>query len=116
MAEQAGGRVLDLRVVSPSATVFEGRVSSIVLPAWDGRVGILPGHAPYIALLGAGMLDADLGGDGTESFFVRRGVVRVERNRVTVLSEFVASEAPRDFSSGEACLSPDEMSEGEEGP
>ncbi len=105
-------RTLELRVVSPSATVYQGTVSSVVLPAWDGRVGILPGHAPYIALLGAGMLEADLPGGGSVRFFVRRGVVKVEKNEVTVLSEFTATEAPADFRPGEAWLPLDELGEG----
>ena len=112
MADRAAiERGLELRVVSPSATVFEGRVSSVVLPAWDGKVGILPGHAPFVALLGAGILDYRVEGGNPESFFVRQGVVEVDRDRVTVLSEFVASAVPDDFSPGEASLFPDETSE-----
>ncbi len=102
---------LDVRVVSPSRTVFQGEAVSVVVPAWDGKVGILPGHAPYIALLGAGMLDVDLAGGGSERFFVRRGVLKVQGDEVTVLSEFSASEPPGDFSPGEAWLSPDEVTE-----
>ena len=104
----AAGR-LSLSLVSPSQTVFEGDVDSLVLPAWDGKVGILPGHAPYIALLGAGMLTADRPDGGSLSFFVRRGVVKVDRDQVTVLSEYSAAEPPEDFTSGEAWLSPDEL-------
>ena len=112
MADRAAvERGLELRVVSPSATVFEGRVSSVVLPAWDGRVGILPGHAPFVALLGAGILDYRVEGGNPESLFVRQGVVEVDRDRVTILSEFVASGVPDDFSPREASLFPDEISE-----
>ena len=105
---------LALHVVSPSEMLFDGEVSSLVIPAWDGKVGILSGHAPYIALLGVGMLDANLVGGGSESFFVRRGVAKVDSDRVTVLSEFAASEAPDNFSLGEACLDPDEIAEATE--
>jgi F-type H+-transporting ATPase subunit epsilon len=108
-------RTLELRLVSPSATVFEGSVSSVVLPAWDGRVGILPGHAPYIALLGAGVLEADLPGGGSARFFIRRGVVKVEKDQVTVLSEFTAKETPADFRPGDAWLPLDELGEGGDG-
>ncbi len=100
---------LSLRLVSPSQTVFEGEVASMVVPAWDGKVGILPGHAPLIALLGAGMLEAGLPGGGRESFFVRRGVVKVDRNQVTVLSEYSSTEPPDDFSSADAWLGPEEL-------
>ena len=111
MADRAvGERAVELRVISSSATVFEGRVTSVVLPAWDGKVGILPGHAPLITLLGAGTLDYRVEGGEPHSLFVRRGVVKVDRDRVTVLSEFVASDVPDDFSPGDAVLFADEIS------
>ena len=37
---------LSVRVVSPDRIVFEGKAASLVAPAWDGKVGILPRHAP----------------------------------------------------------------------
>jgi hypothetical protein len=58
------------------------------------------------------MLEADLLGGGSASFFVRRGVVKVEKDGVTVLSEFTASQAPADFRPGEAWLPLDELGEG----
>ena len=61
---------LEVRVVSPEALLFEGASSSVVAPAWDGKVGILPGHAPMIALLGSGELTIDLFEGGSETFFV----------------------------------------------
>ena len=45
---------LSVRVVSPEKVVFEGDARALVAPAWDGKVGILPGHAPFLSLLGAG--------------------------------------------------------------
>ena len=45
---------LKVRVVSPERTVFDGEAAAIVAPMWDGQVGILPGHAPLLALIGAG--------------------------------------------------------------
>lgn len=85
---------LDVRVVSPAAMVFEGDASSLVAPSWDGRVGILPGHAPFLALLGAGELAVDLPGGGSKSFQVAGGVIKVLENRVTILTEYAGSEPP----------------------
>ena len=50
---------LHVRVVSPEELLFEGVAASVVAPAWDGKVGVLPGHAPMIALLGSGELSID---------------------------------------------------------
>ena len=91
---------LNVRVVSPEALLFEGAAASVVAPAWDGKVGVLPGHAPMIALLGSGELSIDLPAGGSESFFVAGGVLKVEGSELTVLTEYAASEAPEELPSG----------------
>ncbi|MEX0855928.1 MAG: F0F1 ATP synthase subunit epsilon [Gemmatimonadota bacterium] len=102
-------RTLTLTLVSPVQTVFEGVVSGVVVPAWDGKVGILPGHAPFMALLGGGTLDIDLPGGGSRQFFVVRGVVKVEGDRVTVLSEYAGAEAPEGYDPRSAWLDPEAL-------
>ena len=84
--------VLNVRVVSPDKIVFEGEAASLVAPAWDGQVGILPGHAPMLALIGSGVLAVDRPGGGSGSFHVAGGVLKVERNTVTLLTEYAGDE------------------------
>jgi F-type H+-transporting ATPase subunit epsilon len=86
--------VLDVRVVSPSSSVYEGEASALVAPAWDGMVGILPGHAPFLALLGAGELTVEFPGGGGERVHVAGGVLKVDKNHVTVLTEYAGDEPP----------------------
>ncbi|TVP42613.1 MAG: ATP synthase F1 subunit epsilon [Gemmatimonadales bacterium] len=100
--------VLSVRVVSPASVVFEGEASSLTAPAWDGQVGILPGHAPFIALLGGGMLAVDLPGGGSERYFVNRGVMKVEKNQVTVLSEYAAAAPPEGYDAGSGWIDLDQ--------
>lgn len=83
---------LNVRVVSPDKIVFEGEAASIVAPAWDGQVGILPGHAPMLALIGSGVLSVDRPGGGSDSFHVAGGVLKVERDTVTLLTEYAGDE------------------------
>ena len=85
---------LQVRVVSPDRVVFEGEASAVVAPAWDGQVGILRGHAPMLALIGAGEMTIDRPGGGSDSFYVAAGVLKVERDRVTLLTEYAGDEAP----------------------
>jgi F-type H+-transporting ATPase subunit epsilon len=56
----AAKTALRLEVVSPAGTLFAGPVESVVFPAWDGRMGILPGHAPLVAMLRPGPVHARL--------------------------------------------------------
>jgi F-type H+-transporting ATPase subunit epsilon len=85
---------LQVRVVSPDKIVFEGEASAVVAPAWDGPVGILPNHAPMLALLGSGPLHVEKIGGGSAAFHVAGGVLKVERNHVTLLTEYAGSEPP----------------------
>ena len=79
---------LSVRVVSPDRIVFEGKAASLVAPAWDGKVGILPRHAPMLTLVGSGELSIDRPGGGSASFHVDGGVLKVERDQVTLLTEY----------------------------
>lgn len=84
MATFAGA--LHVLVISPERTVFEGQADAVVAPAWDGEIGILRGHAPLMALLGAGQLRVRTG-TSVDRFHVEGGFLQVVDNVVTVLSE-----------------------------
>ncbi len=77
---------LSVAIISPEHVVYEGRAEMVVAPAWDGEVGILRGHAPLLALLGAGQLRVKEGGQELH-FTVSGGFLQVVEDRVTVLSE-----------------------------
>lgn len=85
---------MTLRVVSPERIVFEGEARSLVAPAWDGRVGILPGHAPFLTLLGEGPLRIKSDVTGAVEYRIAGGVLKVESNDVTVLASRVVTDAP----------------------
>jgi F-type H+-transporting ATPase subunit epsilon len=92
MAAPAGGKLntpLQVSVISPERTIFEGEAESVVVPSWDGELGILRGHAPLMALLGSGELRIRHGG-AVERFQVTGGFLQVVDNQVTVLSEAAA--------------------------
>lgn len=77
---------LSVALITPNATVYEGEADMVVLPAWDGELGILRGHAPMMALLGEGELRITRDGK-QESFFVSGGFMQVANDVVSVLSE-----------------------------
>src|SRR2546426_793803 len=53
---------MHVTVVSPERAVFDGAADAVVAPAYDGQGGVLPGHAPFLALLGTGVLAGRQGG------------------------------------------------------
>jgi len=88
---------LMVRLVSPERELFSDEATSVVAPAWDGKVGILPGHAPMIALLGHGELAVDRPGGGSERWYVAGGVLKVEEDELTILTEYAGSDPPREL-------------------
>ena len=67
---------MHVTVVSPEQGVFDGSADAIVAPAYDGQVGILPGHAPFLTLLGTGVLQVRHGSASTR-FRVAGGFLQV---------------------------------------
>ena len=88
---------LSVRLVSPEEEVYRGEAASVVAPAWDGMVGVLPGHAPFITLLGHGELDIDLPGGGSLRYYVAGGVLKVEGDELTILTEYTGEEPPEEL-------------------
>lgn len=76
--------MLTVAVISPERVLFEGQAPSVVAPAHDGEVGILPQHAPMMALLGTGELRLGSG----ERFRVRGGFLQVADDQVRVVTEW----------------------------
>ena len=83
---------MQVTVISPEASMFDGEADAVVAPAFDGEVGILPNHAPFMTLLGNGTLTVR-GTDGTRRFAVRGGFLQVVDNRVRVVAEHVQGES-----------------------
>ena len=82
----AEGAELRVSVLSPEQAVYEGPATQVVAPAYHGQLGILRGHAPLMALLGAGELRVDNGGQSLR-FQVSGGFNQVVDDTVTVMSE-----------------------------
>ncbi len=77
---------MHVSVVSPERVLFEGAADAVVAPAFDGLVGILPRHAPFLTLLGDGVLTVRREGQATV-FQVSQGFLRVLADRVRVVAD-----------------------------
>jgi len=78
-------------VIGPERPIFDGEAEAVVAPAFDGQVGILPRHAPFLTLLGDGTLTVRAA-DGSRTFHVRGGFLQVADNTVRVVAERASAE------------------------
>ena len=85
---QEGSRRLEIAVISPTKIGFRGEGDSVVAPAWDGKLGILYGHAPMMVLVGSGDVTVRDGAT-THRIPVSGGFLQVVGNQVSVLAEEV---------------------------
>ena len=95
------GGHLTVRIVTPEATAYEGKADLVVVPSHDGETAFLPGHAPFVGLLGAGECRFHVPDGGTQHFFLAGGVAQVVDDVVTVLAEIVVPAAALDAAKAE---------------
>ena len=78
---------MNVNLVSPEGVRFEGEAKSVSLPAWDGQLGVLSGHAPMIGLLGCGEVRISIGEGSGERCFLAGGVFMITRAAITLFTE-----------------------------
>ena len=83
---------MQVTVISPEASVYNGEADAVTAPAYDGQVGILPHHAPFMTLLGSGTLTVKHQGK-EHRFTVQGGFLQVVSNRVRVVAEQVEGDS-----------------------
>jgi F-type H+-transporting ATPase subunit epsilon len=76
-----------LKLSSPTRQIAEVEAEYIQIPSAQGKMGVLPNHAPLRAVLEPGLVTCRLK-DGSEIVFaVSTGLALVENNVVTVLAD-----------------------------
>ena len=78
---------LHVDVVSAEESIFSGQARFVALPGEAGELGILPKHTPLITRIKPGSVRIEMA-DGSEEFvFVAGGILEVQPDCVTVLSD-----------------------------
>ena len=76
-----------LEIVSPDRLLLSQPVDMAVIPAAEGEMGVLPGHAPMIVLLQGGTITLHEGGRATSRLYVSGGFAEITAERCTVLAD-----------------------------
>jgi len=74
-------------LVTPERMVLSQDAAQVVVPGVEGEFTVLAGHAPVIAALRPGVVDATLADASTMRVFVRGGFAEVDADRLIVLAE-----------------------------
>ncbi len=88
------GNQLQVDIISPERPLYSGPATSVVAPAHDGEIGILPTHAPMVAAVGIGEVRITTP-TGVDYFAVSGGFLQTSDNKVILISE--DAKAPDDI-------------------
>ena len=76
-------------VVTPEKTELDVKCDSLIVPLFDGELGILAGRAPMVGRLGFGILKIRTG-SSVDEWFVDGGFIQVTREGTFVLTDKLA--------------------------
>ena len=73
-------------VITPDRILLTDSADMVVAPGGDGDFGVLPGHAPFISTVRAGVIDVYEGDKIDQRIFVADGFAEVNERGCIVLS------------------------------
>ena len=85
-----------LDIISLSGPLFQGEVHFVAAPGRQGELGVLPRHAPLLTELVPGDVHCDLPGGERLHFYVNGGILEVQPQHVTILSDLAVRAADLD--------------------
>jgi F-type H+-transporting ATPase subunit epsilon len=77
----------NLEILTVERPIFTGQVNALTAPGTTGEFGVLAEHAPLVSGLKKGTLKITMPDGNEKTFPLRRGFLRVEKNRVVVLAD-----------------------------
>ncbi len=76
---------LQVNIVAADHEVWSGEAKLVVAKTIVGEIGLMPGHEPMLAILGAGEIRVSGGGSDIKATTELGGFLSVENNEVTVV-------------------------------
>ncbi|MBL8087803.1 MAG: ATP synthase F1 subunit epsilon [Chthonomonas sp.] len=77
----------NLSVVAPDRTVVDEEVTSVIVPAYDGYMGVQHGHQPMIVALRAGVFEYRDATEQKQYVAIGGGFMEIGGDRVIVLAD-----------------------------
>ena len=76
-----------IEIVSPEKVIFSDKnVQEVILPSYEGEMGILKDHISIISFLRPGIVKILKSSENVNSFFLQDGIIEFYNNNLTILS------------------------------
>ena len=103
-----------IEIVNPEKSfLVKYDVSEVVLPAYEGEMGILKDHISIISFLKPGIIKI-LSKSGDESYYIEDGIVEFKNNNLSILTSSIFNIADMDKSKQQDLLKQAEEESGKE--
>ncbi len=79
-----------IEIVSPEKVIFSDKsVQEVILPSYEGDMGILKDHISIVSFLRPGIVKILKSSENVNSFFLQDGIIEFYNNNLTILSSKV---------------------------
>ena len=73
-----------VEIITPDQTILKSEASEVIIPSYEGQMGILKDHIPLITFLRPGLIL--INNQGENKFYVEEGTVEFSSNNLLILT------------------------------
>ena len=73
-----------VEIISPDQTILRQETNEVIIPSFEGQMGILNNHIPLITFLRPGIIT--IKAEGEKKFYVEEGTVEFSNNNLLILT------------------------------
>ena len=74
-------------LVSPDRLLMSVEADAVAMPGMEGDFGVMPGHAPIISALRAGIIEVEGVTDSPDRIYIAGGFAEIAADKLVVLAE-----------------------------
>ena len=76
-----------VEIISPDKTILKQEVNEVIIPSYEGQMGILNNHIPLITFLRPGIIS--IKNNAEKKFYVEEGTVEFSNNNLLILTSTI---------------------------
>ena len=73
-----------VEIISPGQTILKQETNEVIIPSFEGQMGILNNHIPLITFLRPGIIT--IKDEGEKKYYVEEGTVEFSNNNLLILT------------------------------
>ena len=73
-----------VEIISPDQTILKQETNEVIIPSFEGQMGILKNHIPLITFLRPGIIT--IKAEGEKKYYVEEGTVEFSNNNLLILT------------------------------